>query len=396
MNRILSLVTVVALCTAVPVDTHAQTASAADNHSSTGRAVITEFPTASAVSFPQGIDIDEDCNIWYAETGAGKIAVLRPNHTTSEYPVPNGGQPITPKVANDGIWFTDGANHAIGNLNPDTGKIVEYPIPSGASPLFLQIAPDGSKWFSELTGVGRLGVNGVITQWDVTLEHPDDNIEQLSIDRSGDVWFAERNFDGTGPAGTNKVRRLNPWTNVISTYLVPTLGGNPAGVQANPDGTVWVSEYFANAFALLFPNVAPHTDEVVAPNSKFGSSSSAKARPTNLGRVQGVRTPVAPTTDFVRPSFTRGWVEYVIPTADTESEDMRVDRLGRLWYEGDTGFVGVLNPYAALFTQYSIPSVDSGYYNVALDLKTNRLWFTEAGAFAPVATKVGNLDRGIW
>ena len=41
---------------------------------------------------------------------------------------------------------------------------------------------------------------------------------------------------------------------------------------------------------------------------------------------------------------------------------MRVDGFGRLWYEGDTGFVGILNPYAALFTQYAIPSVDSGYY----------------------------------
>ena len=139
MNRVLSFVTVVALCTAVPVDTYAQTASAAENHSSTGRAVITEFPTASAVSFPQGIDIDEDCNIWYAETGAGKIAVLRPNHTTSEYPVPNGGQPITPKVANDGIWFTDGANHAIGNLNPDTGKIVNTRSPRAHRPFSCRL-----------------------------------------------------------------------------------------------------------------------------------------------------------------------------------------------------------------------------------------------------------------
>jgi virginiamycin B lyase len=89
-------------------------------------------------------------------------------------------------------------------------------------------------------------------------------------------------------------------------------------------------------------------------------------------------------------------VEYVIPTANTESEDMRVDRFGRLWYEGDTGFLGVLNPYAAVFTQYAIPSINSGYYNVALDQKTNRLWFTEAGAFAAVATKVGNLHAGGW
>ena len=394
MSRILSFVIVVALSTALPVDTHAQTASA--DNSSTGRAVITEFPTPSAQSLPQGLDIDDCGNIWYTETAAGKIAVLHPDHTTAEYPVPNGGAPITVKVARDELWFTDGSNHAIGNLNPATGRIVEYPIPSGASPLFLQIALDGSKWFSETTGVGRLSLNGVVTEWDVVLEHPDDNIEQLAIDRSGDVWFVERNFDGVGAAGTNKVRRLNPWTNVISTYMVPTLGGNPAGVQTNPDGTVWVSEYFANAFALLFPNVAPHTKEVVAPNAKISSSSSAKARPTKFGRTQAVRTPETPTVNFVSPSFTPGWVEYVIPTPDTESEDMRVDRFGRRWYEGDTGFLGVLNPYTSVFTQYDIPSINSGYYNVALDQEKNRLWFSEAGAFAAVTTKVGNLNTGVY
>jgi virginiamycin B lyase len=391
MNRILSLVTVVALCIAVPVDTHAQTTSAVVDNSIRS-AVITEYPTPSAQSLPQGLDIDEAGNIWYTETAAGKIAVLHPDRTTAEYPVPNGGTPVTVKVATDGIWFTDGSNHAIGNLTPATGKIQEFPIPSGASPLFLQIALDGSKWFSETTGVGRLALNGTVTEWDVALEHPDDNIEQLSIDRSGDVWFVERNFDGVGAAGTNKVRRLNPWTNVIRTYLVPTFGGNPAGVQANPDGTVWVSEYFANAFALLFPNVAPHTDEVVAPNSQVGSSSSARARATNFGRQSGVRTPETPTINFVRPNLTPGWIEYVIPTANTESEDMRVDQFGRLWYEGDTGFLGVLNPYAAVFTQYAIPSVNSGYYNITLNQTTNRLWFTEAGAFGAVPTKVGNLN----
>ena len=56
----------------------------------------------------------------------------------------------------------------------------------------------------------------------------------------------------------------------MSTYLVPTFGGNPTGVYANSDGTIRVSEYFANAFALLFPRIAPHTDENVVPNSSCG------------------------------------------------------------------------------------------------------------------------------
>ena len=354
-------------------------------------ATVTEFPTPSATSLPEGVDLGQNGDVWYAETSVGKIALLRSNHTTSEFALPNGGQPIIVKVAVDGIWFTDGPGHAIGHLNPGTGTIVEQAIPSGASPLFLQIGPDGSKWFSKTTGVGRLSLNGVITEWDVALEHPDDNIEQISLDPQGNLWFVERNFDGAGVAGTNKVRRLDPSTNIISTYLVPTFGGNPAGVLANPNGTVWVSEYFANAFALLIPNVAPHTDELVQPNSAASGGNTALVRRVSGDSGNGARTHVNPSIHTVHPVFTRGWVEYHIPTATAQAEDMRVDHDGRLWFEEDIGLLGTLDPQTATFTEYVIPSANSGYFNIALDQDEARLWFTEAGIFAPVPTKIGNL-----
>jgi virginiamycin B lyase len=356
------------------------------------KATITEFPTTSPTSLPQGIDIAPDGNVWYAETTAGKIAVLRPDHTSSEFTVPNGGQPVSIKIAADGIWFTDAANRAIGVLNPASGKIDEFAIPSGASPLFIQIAADGSKWFSETTGVGRLSPRGIITEWNVTLEHPDDNIEQLSLDPFGNVWFVERNFDGAGEAGTNKVRRLIPSINLISTYMVPTLGGNPAGVLATANGTVWVSEYFANAIAILNPFVAPHKDAIVAPDSGTSNHQNVTVPRKNAGRIQSTATKVTPGTHSVRPKATLGWTEYPIPTADAMAEDMRVDILGRLWFEEDNGALGMLDPLFAHITEYTIPSTNSGYYNIELDQKTGRLWFTEAGAFGPVATKLGYLS----
>jgi virginiamycin B lyase len=359
-------------------------------------ATITEFPTPSTFSYPQGIDTSASGDIWYAETSAGKIAELRPDLTTAEFPVPNGGEPFIVKVGSGGIWFTYANKAAVGYLNPSTGAFQEYAIPSGASPVFIQLAPDGSKWFSETAGIGRLAPNGSITEWSFAQEHPDDNIEQLSIDPFGNIWSAERNFDGLGAAGTNKVRRLNPATNVVSTYLVPTFGGNPAGVQTNPDGTVWVSEYFANAFALLIPALAPHTDALVAPSSHSATTSSAVTQRINPSPASGTKTKESAAINSVLPSFTLGWIEYQIPTPNAMAEDMRIDHLGRVWYEGDTGYLGVLNPYTATFTQYAVPSINSGYYNIVLDPKQDRLWFTEAGVFAPVATKIGYLPTGNW
>jgi virginiamycin B lyase len=387
MKRILRLAAPALLCATAAFSLHAQAPAGP-------KASITEFPTASATSLPQGLDIDCSGNVWYTETTAGKIAVLRPDRTSAEYTVPNGGQPISLKVAADGIWFTDGANRAIGNLNPTTGKIEEFAIPSGAAPLFIELAADGSKWFSETTGVGRLTPRGAIAEWNVSLEHPDDNIEQLSIDPWGNVWFVERNFDGAGAAGTNKVRRLTPATNVISTFLVPTPGGNPAGITANANGTVWVSEYFANAVALLNPFAAPHTDSVVSPSTFTASNQIANVPRSNPIRTPGTNTPVPPSTHLVKPNITPGWVEYPVPTSGAMVEDMRVDILGRLWFEEDNGLLGILNPYIAQFTEYTIPSPDSGYYNVALDQTNGDLWFSEAGAFATVDTKVGFLHIG--
>jgi virginiamycin B lyase len=391
VKRISPFVVAAVLCGVAPFSVRAQSIPFA-----LPQATVTELPTPSAFSLPQGPDLAIDGSLWYAETSAGKIAVVYPSRATAEFALPNGGQPVTVKVGLDGIWFTDQTNHSIGLLNPLTGGVHEFAVPSGASPLFLQFAQDESKWFSEPTGVGRLARNGTITEWNVELEHSDDNIEQLSVDPWGNVWFVERNFDGAGPAGTNKVRRLNPNTNVISTYMVPTLGGNPAGVQANADGTVWVSEYFANALALLYPLVAPHSDEVVSSGSHSAGSNTATVRPVRSGPIAGTKTPVTPMHGFVKPRLTLGWIEYTIPTANAEAEDMRIDRLGRVWFEEDVGLVGILNPYLGSFTEFTIPSKDGGYFGVALDQNRQELWFTEAGIFAPVTTKVGHLNLAGW
>jgi virginiamycin B lyase len=178
--------------------------------------------------------------------------------------------------------------------------------------------------------------------------------------------------------------------------LVPTFGGNPAGITANANGTVWVSEYFANAVALLNPFVASHTDAIVAPNTQRSSDQTVSVRHSRSGRIQNTTTKVEPSTHIVRPSVTRGWIEYPLPTENAMVEDMRVDRNGRLWFEDDNGLLGTLDPLVARFTEYTIPSANSGYYNVELDQnqKTGLFWFSEAGAFGPVPTKVGYLDTG--
>jgi len=354
-------------------------------------ATIKESPTPSPNSSPQGIDVSHGL-AWYAETNAGKIALQIGGRLAAEYALPNGGAPNLVKIGNGVIWFSDGVNKAIGTLNPTNGAITEYKAPSGAAPFFLALGRDGSVWFSEPAGVGRMAANGSFSEWTFSLEHADDNIEEISLDPSGNLWFAERNFDGSGAAGTNTVRRLNPTTNVVSTFLVPTFGGNPAGVFANPNGTVWVSEYFVNKLALLNPAAAPHTDAVVAPSTGANSSLAGTFRPSFQQLRAPTQTHVHATTSHVVVTVSPGWTEYTIPTANANAEDMRADSHGNLWFEEDLGQLGVLRPSAQIITEYPIPTANSGYYNIALG-EEGQLYFTEAALFtAGVPSQVGVLN----
>jgi virginiamycin B lyase len=364
----------------------ANNANAADG----GPATITEIPTPSPQSLPQGLDVAKDGSVFYTETAAGKIARLQGSYTR-EYPLPKSASPNIVKVAEDGVWFTDAGNSAVGLLNPESGAVVEYPVPSGAPPNFLHITSDGAKWFTEPSGVGRLSPSGVITEWHITLEKTDSHIEQISVDPSGFVWFTELNYDGVGVNGTNFVRRLDPGTNIVRAYPVPTFGGTPAGVAAAPTGHIWVSEYFAGKLALLDPQAASYTSTTVIPNSAIANRSNYGRTTRPSAPVVKTITAVAASVHYVAPAKSTGWLEYPIPTPGANAEDMRISKDGNLFFEEDGGFLGELDPRTGMVAEYPIPSPNSGYYNIALG--DGALWFSEAGAFGPVPTKVGLLQK---
>jgi len=352
---------------------------------------VTEFSTPTPNSLAEGVEVTRDGAIWYCETLASRLVLQRPDRSVVEYPVPNAGQPNTLKIGSDGIWFTDQLNNAIGVLHPESGEVVEYAVPSGATPTFIELGPDGSVWFPEPSGVARMDPDGTFTEWQIVLEKADAHIEEISLDPAGRVWFAEKNYAGPGPDGTNTVRRLDPATGVISEYRVPTLGGTPAGVLANADGTVWITEFFGNAVALLDPGAAPHTDFTITPLRGASAGQSTPGSRLHAGGGPHVAaTPVTPRLTPVTPRTTPGWIEYPIPFAGANAGDLRVDASGRLWFEEDAGQIGVLDPAALTITEYPLPTQGNGYYNIEID-HHSRIWITEAGFFAP-PSKIALLD----
>jgi virginiamycin B lyase len=83
----------------------------------------------------------------------------------TEYPLSPSSSPYSITVGPDGaLWFTDGAENAIGRITTN-GAITEYGtgITSGSYPNGIATGPDGALWFTEANSgkVGRLSFGGV-------------------------------------------------------------------------------------------------------------------------------------------------------------------------------------------------------------------------------------------
>ena len=73
---------------------------------------------------------------------------------------------------------------------------------------------------------------------------------------------------------------------------------------------------------------------------------------------------------------------------------MRVDSHGRVWFEQDAGYIGMLDPKTRRINEYPITPANSGYYNIALEQRAGLLWFTEAGGSGAAATSIASLEIG--
>ena len=86
---------------------------------------INEYPVTTARSYPEGIALGSDGNIWFTEQepSANKIGKITPSGTITEYPVTTASsEPEEIALGSDGnMWFTESSGNNIGL----TGNFVE-------------------------------------------------------------------------------------------------------------------------------------------------------------------------------------------------------------------------------------------------------------------------------
>src|SRR6478736_5386105 len=77
-----------------------------------------EYPTPTNASFPWGITLGPDGNLWFTENHASKIGRITPAGAISEFNLPTGGgDPYDIVTGPDGaLWFTERSANKIGRI----------------------------------------------------------------------------------------------------------------------------------------------------------------------------------------------------------------------------------------------------------------------------------------
>jgi len=279
--------------------------------SSSKAAVFTEYNLPSGSS-PISLILDNRSYVWFTNYGSDKIGRIIPGTVGSyeirEFNLPAGSKPWGIAYENSSIrriWFTEYSRDKIGVII-DWGKynLTEFTVSSGAGPrgIALELNYKGTNtarvWFTEFNkgAIGALYLNyskgdikSAVLEWYL----PDSNSQPLSIIYvNGKVWFTEYQGDrigclelidekqnktfikewplipGSRPwgisndtygniwftlSGRNRIAKLNPYTNEITEYLIPTSGSGPREIIVDRYNNVWFTEHDANKIARFTP-----------------------------------------------------------------------------------------------------------------------------------------------
>jgi virginiamycin B lyase len=250
----------------------------------------------SAAVGPLELAVGPDQAMWF--TGGSSHSINRitlDGQYSRVVDIPGGGQPEKILTGPDGhIWFTDAAHYTVSRLDGDLGQlsltVTEFALPASepnSAPFGMAVGPDGNLWYASAAYSTFTGFMGVLQTDGTFLPHhpvpcgtgascrqpywviatsssifftvnPGAQIAQMSLDGTyngvsvgagsnlqgliadaqGAIWFAE--------ASTNKIGRLDPATDQVVEYRVPTMMTSPVDLAVAPDGDVWFTESFTN------------------------------------------------------------------------------------------------------------------------------------------------------
>src|SRR5262249_29248993 len=102
-------------------------------------------------------------------------------------------------------------------------SLIQYPLPASNSlPSSITAGPDGNMWFTETNAIGRISLDGTLTEFPAT------GPGNIVAGPDGNLWFTE-------PSAIGKITPAGQ----ITEFPLPNLGASPSDITTNVDGNLW-------------------------------------------------------------------------------------------------------------------------------------------------------------
>ena len=210
---------------------------------------ITEFPMPSSGSYPYGIAVGPDGNLWFTETIANRLGRITTNGVITEFTLPPAAQSVRGIAAGgDGrLWFCAYGSGQIGAMTTN-GVTTLYTIPRAANepfklPQYITRGSGMGMWYTDLGyRIGRITSAGVITQ---VVYPAGTNPWGIALGYDNNIWFTDYFNDA--------VRRYRPSDDQSTTYLIDAFS-SPTLMTRGPDGAVWFTQFQSGKIGRITTN----------------------------------------------------------------------------------------------------------------------------------------------
>jgi streptogramin lyase len=159
--------------------------------------------------------------------------------------------------AKDGhVYAAEIDESSIGELDPETGKVIQYETPTRSTPHTIRSDSKGNVWFTEMQGVSKIGkldaVTKKITEYDPSPSDKNAHYYGMTVDQKDRVWAVGMT--------SHKIVGYDPRTDKWSVYATPTQPSGPRRPTVDSKGKVWFSEHIGQALGMLDPDTGKITE----------------------------------------------------------------------------------------------------------------------------------------
>jgi virginiamycin B lyase len=232
------------------------------------RGTLAFYPDKFGDAVLDGIAAGPDDGIWFTDVGNGAVGRLSISGSYTLQKVVNPGPSSGITVGPDKkLWFTLSGG-GVARMTT-SGKVKFFSDSQGSGPQGITTGPDNALWFAQSNGtVGRVTMKGKFKHFSVAAGNA--HLQGIVTGPDGNLWITQETVNST--LFSNQVFRLTPKGKVTAF----TVGGGPTWICVGPDKALWFAEREADAIGRL---TTDGTYTEFPTGSKYGDPSGIALGP---------------------------------------------------------------------------------------------------------------------